>query len=266
MFSITQRLALFLALWSCLSGCASLNSRDDIRALNRIYRVRAGQTLYQADAQGGLTEKRLNQPADAALYQRADTLFAAFDPHTLPPSDGNPTTFDQGDSASLLFVHYKPRLRLIEEKSPWFYYQLTSFDIDLFTVLFKYRFPQRDRPGQLATSANIGVYTGIRYDLGRFRNIYLRGEQRSDVQSFSFGIGSVLSIDPVLVNEFNTNGLITTEYEALGVNYGLATIVGYKSVTAGLAVGFENLADRNNRAWVYRQKPWLGFTVGININ
>lgn len=154
----------------------------------------------------------------------------------------------------------------MEEKSPWFYYQLTSFDIDLFTIPFKYRFAQAGRPGELVTSANLGVYTGIRYDLGRFRTISFRSERRSDIQSFSVGLGAVFSIDPVTINEYNTKGRVLDEYEALGLNYGLATIVGYKSITAGLALGFENIADRNNRLWVYRQKPWLGLTVGININ
>jgi hypothetical protein len=143
---------------------------------------------------------------------------------------------------------------------------LTTFDIDLFTIPFKYRFSTVGRPGQLSTSANVGVYAGIRFDLGRYRKIYYRREQHSDIQSFSFGVGTVFSIDPVLVNEFNTEGRVTQEYEALGVNYGLAAIFGYKRVTAGLVLGFENLADRNNRLWVYRQKPWLGLMVGININ
>ncbi|CCH01207.1 hypothetical protein FAES_3198 [Fibrella aestuarina BUZ 2] len=260
------RLFASTALAGLLSGCASVSSHTDIMELNRIYRVRANQTLYVADRQGSVQAKRLQQPASAALYKRADTLFASFVPHTLAPADQNPQTLDRADSTAVLFLSYTPRIKTVEEKSPWFYYQLTSFDIDLFTIPFKYRFPTAARPGQLATNANIGLYTGIRYDQGRFRNIFFRGERRSDVESFSFGLGTLVSINPVVVNEFNTDGLVTGEYEALGVNYGLAAIVGYKGLTAGLALGFENLADRNNRYWVYRQQPWLGLTVGININ
>jgi hypothetical protein len=266
MFARVRQSILLLLFSTFLSGCASVAKRSEITELNRIYRIRADQTLFGLDTRGRVMTKSLKRSASAALYEREDTLYAEFVPGTLPASDGNAGTIDRSDSLSTLFFHYNRRLDRVEEKSPWFYYQLTTFDIDLFTIPFKYRFPTAGRPGQLSTSANLGVYTGIRYDLGRYRNIYYRRERRSDIQSFSFGLGTVLSIDPVLVNEFNTLGRVTDEYDALGVNYGLAAILGYKSLTAGLAIGFENLADRNNRLWVYRQKPWLGLTVGININ
>ncbi|KAA9350004.1 hypothetical protein [Larkinella humicola] len=262
---IRQAFLLFVLL-GFASGCASVARRYQITELNRVFRVRANQTFFTQDSHGKVTKKTLNYPAKAALYQEQDTLYAEFVSTTLRASDNDPTTIDQADSMKTLFVHYNPRVNFVEEKSPWFYYQLTTFDIDLFTIPFKYRFSTAGRPGQLSTSANVGVYAGIRFDLGRYRNIYYRRDQHSDIQSFSFGIGTVLSIDPVLVNGFNTAGRVTDEYEALGVNYGLATIFGYKRVTAGLVLGFENLADRNNRLWVYRQKPWLGLMVGININ
>lgn len=259
----TLLLGLFV---SFLSGCASVAKRSEITELNRIYRIRANQTLFTLNSRGQVTTKSLNQSADAALYEREDTLYADFIPGSLPVPDEDTRTIDRADSLSIFFFHYNRRLDRVDEKSPWFYYHLTTFDIDLFTIPFKYRFATAGRAGQLSTSANLGVYTGIRYDLGRYRNIYFRRERRSDIQSFSFGLGTVLSIDPVLVNAFNTLGRVTDEYDALGINYGLAAILGYKSLTAGLALGFENLADRNNRLWVYRQKPWLGLTVGININ
>ncbi|GAB3315190.1 hypothetical protein GCM10027299_04190 [Larkinella ripae] len=262
-----MRSAFFLLILTVfLSGCANVAKRSEITDLNRVYRIRANQTFFAKNARGQITAKLLKRPANAALYQREDTLYAEFVPASLPLSDSNPKTIDQSDSLALLFLHYNRRLDYIEEKSPWFYYQLTSFDIDLFTMPFKYRFSTAGRPGQLAAGANFGAYFGIRYDLGRYRNIYYRRERRSDIQSFSFGIGTLVSIDPVLINAYNTLGRVPYEYDALGVNYGLAAIFGYKRVTAGLALGFENLADSNNRLWIHRQKPWLGLTVGININ
>lgn len=257
---------LFLVFTVLLSACARVRSRSDITALNGIYQVRAGQTLQATNGKGQTISRLLTKSARAALFQQADTLYAAFVSAYLPPIDADSQTLDQADSGAAFFVHHPPALGPVERKSPWFYYQLTSFDVDLFTIPFKYRFATAQRPGELASSANLGIYTGLRYDLGRYRTISFRNQQRTDIQSFSFGLGTVLSIDPVLINEFNTDGRVTQEYEALGFNYGLATIVGYKSITAGLALGFENLADRNNRLWVYRQKPWLGLTVGININ
>lgn len=255
-----------LLIGSLCTACASLRQTSDIMSLDGIYRIRPNQRLYLLNRQGRVQPVTLTKPADAALFQREDTLYAEFIPATLPPADGDPRTLDQSDSAAFTFYHHNARLDRLQEKSPWFYYQLTGFDVDLFTVPFKYRFAQRSRAGELSTSANVGVYTGIRYDLGRYRNIYYRRERRSDVESFSFGVGTVLSIDPVTVNEFNTDGRFRGEYDAVGLSYGVATIVGYKALTAGLTVSFENLADRNNHLWVYRQKPWLGVLIGINLN
>lgn len=264
---MTQHRAFWLLLLGSLfTACAGVRQSSDITALDRVYRVRANQRLYILNARGQIRPVSLLRPADAALFQREDTLYAEFAPATLPPADKDPLTLDQSDSLAFTFYHYNAKLDRLAEKSPWFYYQLTTFDVDLFTIPFKYRFAQPGRAGELATSANIGLYTGIRYDLGRYRNVYYRRERRSEVESFSFGVGSVFSFDPVTVNEFNTDGRFTGEYDALGFSYGAATIVGYKSITAGLTVSFQNLADRNNRLWVYRQKPWLGITIGINLN
>ncbi len=263
---ICHRTVWLLLIGSLFAACAGVRSTSDITALDRIYRVRANQRLYILNAQGRVRPVSLLRPADAALFQREDTLYAEFAPATLPPADNDPRTLDRSDSLAFTFFHHNAKLDKLEEKSPWFYYQLTTFDVDLFTVPFKYRFPQRNRAGELSTSANVGVYTGVRYDLGRYRNVYYRRERRSELESFSFGLGSVLSIDPITVNEFNTDGRFTGEYDGVGLSYGLAALVGYKSITAGLTVAIENLADRNNRLWVYRQKPWLGIFVGINLN
>jgi len=46
----------------------------------------------------------------------------------------------------------------------------------------------------------------------------------------------------------------------------LASIVGYKTFTAGLALGFENLMSADNRVWIYHNKPYLGVTIGLNLN
>lgn len=169
----TRQALLFSLVVGLLSGCASVSPRSDITELNRIYRLRAKQTLYAIDARSRVTTKRLSRPASAVLYEREDTLYAEFVPTTLPPVDNDPKTIDRADSLATLFWYYNRRVDFLEEKSPWFYYQLTTFDVDLFTIPFKYRFPTPGRPGELSTSANLGVYIGIRYDLGRYRNIYL---------------------------------------------------------------------------------------------
>lgn len=249
-----------------LTGCLSLHSKSDVTNLNRVYTVKSGQLLQVRDTAGHVLTKRLSHRAAALLYEQQDTLLVQFAPTTLPAADRDPTTLDQSDSAGTAFVHYPKTNPWPEQINPWFRYQSITFDVDLFTVLFKYRFGQPQRPGQLLTTTNVGAYVGIRYDRARYRTIRNQFSFRSEIRPLSVGLGGFVSVNPTTVNEYTTAGRFTGEYEALGINYGLASIFGYRSVTAGLAFGLENLADANNAVWVYRNKPWLGLTIGLNIN
>jgi hypothetical protein len=47
---------------------------------------------------------------------------------------------------------------------------------------------------------------------------------------------------------------------------GIAGIIGLNNLTAGLAVGWDNLLDRNKKHWIYQGKPWIGFVFGLNLN
>ncbi|QJW90126.1 hypothetical protein HNV11_12435 [Spirosoma taeanense] len=249
------------------TSCASLHRRSEILELNDIFQICPNQRLFMYAGQRGrvITKENISL-TKAALYERNDTLFAEFIAASLPKPDNNPRTLDQSDSSAILFVHYNPVLNRIKEESPWFNYQLKSFDVDLFTVPFKYRFRQGERPGQLNTNPNAGVYIGVRYDRGNYRTLFFRGQRESQRRSFSFGLGGFASVGSTLVSSFTTNGRITEEYEALGFNYGLALILGYKTFTAGLALGFENLANNHNPLWIYRNKSYLGVTIGLNLN
>lgn len=256
---------LFGLLLLVATSCASVHQRSEILELDDIFQIRPRQTLFMYQ-QGKVITKENTQLTKAGLYERNDTLFAEFIARSLPPIDADPRTLDQSDSSAVLFVHHNPVLKRIKEESPWFNYQLKSFDVDLFTVPFKFRFPQDGRPGQLNTNPNVGIYVGLRYDRGGYRTLFFRRERRSEIRSLSFGLGGFASVGSALVSSFTTSGAVTDEYEALGLNYGLASIVGYKTFTAGLALGFENLISTDNQFWIYRNKPYLGVTIGLNLN
>jgi len=249
-----------------LTGCLTLRSKSDVTNLNRVYTVKSGQLLQIRDTAGRVLTRQLSHRAVALLYEQQDTLLVRFAPTALPIADCDPKTLDQSDSAGTAFVHYPKINRWPEQVNPWFRYHSITFDVDLFTVLFKYRFGQPQRAGQLLTTTNVGAYVGIRYDRARYRIIRNQFSFRSETRPLSVGLGGFVSLNPTTVNEYNTAGRFTGEYEALGINYGLASIFGYRSITAGLAFGLENLADANNTIWVYRNKPWLGLTIGLNIN
>ncbi|MCK8494815.1 MULTISPECIES: hypothetical protein [Spirosoma] len=255
-----------LLLFLLASSCASIRQRDDTTQLNQVFQIPRYQDLYAHTQKGSVQTKRLHRPAKAGLYQKHDTLFVEFLAETLLESDSDPKTIDQSDSSAIFFLHYNPTLNKIEEKSPWFRYQTTALDIDLFTMPFKYRFSTANQPGQLEDKLNVGVYMGGRYDLGRYRTIYFRKNHRSEISTFSVGLGGFFCISSARVDPFSTLGQVQDEYYALGVNYGVSTIISIRSFSAGLALGFEQITDRNRALWIYQHKPWLGITVGINLN
>ena len=248
------------------TSCASLRQRDDTTQLNQVFQIPKYQELFAYAKKGGVKTKTLLHPAKAALYQKHDTLYVEFLAETLRPTDADPNTLDQSDSLAIFFLHYNPTLKKIEEKSPWFRYQTTGLDIDLFTLPFKYRFKTADQPGQLEDKLNVGIHIGGRYDLGRYRTVYFRRNHRSEISTFSLGLGGFFCVGPAKVDPFSTVGRLQDEYYGLGLNYGLATTLSVGGFSAGLALGLEQLADRNRHVWIYQHKPWLGVTFGLNLN
>ena len=138
--------------------------------------------------------------------------------------------------------------------------------MDVFTLPFKYRFATVGQPGQLEDKLNVGIHAGYRYDLGQYRTVYFRRNQHSEVSSFSIGLGGFLCFAPANVTSFSTAGRVQDDYQALSVNYGLASTISVGTFSAGLAVGVERLTNGDRVVWIYENKLWLGITVGVNLN
>lgn len=257
---------LLLGLGLLLSACSTLRQRDDTAQLNQVFRIPKNQHMFAYTAKGGVVAKTITRPLQAVLYQQQDTLYAEFIAASLPPPDKDPTTLDQTDSLAIFFVHYKPTLKKLQDKSPWFRYQTTGLDVDLFTLPFKYRFATAGQPSQLDDKLNVGVHVGYRYDFGRHRTVYFRHHQYEQLATFSVGLGGFLCVAPATVTSFSTSGQVQDDYQGLGINYGLATTFSYGSVSAGLAVGVERLATPDRAVWIYENKPWVGVTIGLNLN
>lgn len=68
------------------------------------------------------------------------------------------------------------------------------------------------------------------------------------------------------MNPFVTNDYIQSEYDGFIITKGIAGLIGVGEFTFGGAINFDQLMDKNRKAWIYQGKPWLGITVGFNIN
>lgn len=141
-----------------------------------------------------------------------------------------------------------------------------SIDLDLGTVLFKYRFNRNALPNQLSSNLNFAVYCGYRHDYYKFSiaKDALKHYKRS-VRHFEFDMGVFAGFGSTPMNPSVTQNAITTEYDGIVFQKGIALFIGSKSFTIGLGVGTDGLMDSNRKSWIYQEKPWMGVMIGLNL-
>jgi hypothetical protein len=140
----------------------------------------------------------------------------------------------------------------------------TSADVDLSTVLLKYRPAVADVQSQLNANINGIFYAGFRKDFFRIKshlsplreiNTFVRHT------GFDFGLFAGIGITPV--NPTVTRNRTTREYDGIVFQKGISVFVTFEDMSVGLALGFDNLLDNNKDIWIYNQKPWIGIAIGI---
>ena len=155
-----------------------------------------------------------------------------------------------------------------------FHFSKTSIDIDLTSVLFKYR-PTRSwttpvsghLPGQLVTDFNAAIYAGPRFD--KYNIIAQQdplGKCRYRVVNRGFDVGILAGLGTTPINPFTTRNQLTTEYSALLIQTGLAAFIETSFASFGISGGFDFITGSQRRYWVYQGKPWIGLVIGIALN
>ena len=142
-----------------------------------------------------------------------------------------------------------------------------SFDIDFFTIPLKFRPNQNDVPSQLNTTLNGAVYFGYRTD--KYVLNYIAnplGKSDRLINHFGFSMGVFSGFGNTFMSPTNTNNILQQEYDGIVLSKGLAGIFAFNNITVGLALGFDNLLDKNKKIWIYENKYWLGLTFGLNLN
>jgi hypothetical protein len=141
-----------------------------------------------------------------------------------------------------------------------------SVDLDLTTVLLKFRFPQTVLPAQLNSHFNAALYAGLRKDWYHFRDHTDPLGRRVRKQTHrEIDLGPFIGFGATAVNPSTTASRITEEYDGVVLQKGLALFIGSGQLTIGLGLGFDGLLSQHRRVWIYREKPWLGFLIGLNL-
>lgn len=143
----------------------------------------------------------------------------------------------------------------------------SSFDIDVLTIPFKYRPSEKGFPNQLNANFSGALYAGLRNDFYHFNyRTNGLGENRRKLTHFGFSFGVFSGIGSSAINPWVTQNQVSSEYDGFLLMNGVAGIVAVNKLTFGLGLGIDHLLDKNKKYWIYNHKPWIGLTVGLNLN
>ena len=147
-------------------------------------------------------------------------------------------------------------------------FRQNSFDVDVLSVLFKYRPALKGFPNQFNTSVlNGAFYFGYRTDVYhlKYKETPLRIFKRNMTHyGFSYGVFSGLGASRI--DEFVTQGGVNIQYDGFVNLTGIAAIIAINKLSFGVNCGVDHLLDRNRHVWLYQGKPWVGISVGLNLN
>ncbi len=140
----------------------------------------------------------------------------------------------------------------------------TSADIDLSTVLLKYRLQEGDVPPQLSYNVNGVFYIGFRKDFFRITSHVSAANVRNTfIRHIGFDFGPFAGIGITPVNPTVTMGRTIQEYDGIVFQKGFAIFGTFENMSVGISLGFDNLLDEKRSIWIYNQKPWIGLVLGI---
>jgi hypothetical protein len=142
-----------------------------------------------------------------------------------------------------------------------------GLDIDISTVLMKYRPSIVELPAQLTTDLNLALYAGWRFD-------FYPVEHRKDplnrsyanIGNRGFDFGFFAGPGTTLISPFTTRNKRSDEYNGMILQGGFAGFVESNMASFGLAVGYDYLFSKDRAIWIYHNKPWVGFMIGVALN
>jgi hypothetical protein len=144
-------------------------------------------------------------------------------------------------------------------------FRTNTFDLDLTSILFKSRRSQDDVPSQFSADLNFAIFAGFRRDFYKIVTpLHARQEVKSRITAIGFDLGVFAGIGSSPVNPTVTNYKISQQYDGMIFQKGVAGFISINKMSLGLALGFDNLLDKNKSSWIYNQKPYLGLIISVS--
>lgn len=142
-----------------------------------------------------------------------------------------------------------------------------SLDIDITSILLKYRPSVYGLPAQLTTDLNLALYTGWRND--SYQILSKKdplGKRYYKINNRGYDFGFFAGPGTTLVSPFTTRNNRADEYNGMIFQGGMAGFIELSMASFGFAAGYDYLMSHDRKIWIYNNKPWVGFVVGIALN
>ena len=175
------------------------------------------------------------------------------------------------DSTAILTnqrVNYTSRQRKFKDNKIEHTFYKPSFDLDAMTIAMKYRPEVNGVPNQLTTNFSGAVFAGYRIDAYHLNykrtplNIY-----KQSVKHMGYSVGLYAGLGSSLIDGTTLNDPSSSiQYEGVLLITGVALTTAIENLTFGVSLGTDHLLDKYSSQWIYEGQPYLGFTLGLNIN
>ena len=154
---------------------------------------------------------------------------------------------------------YYVSIALIESDSsapvPWVF-RKQSLDIDITTILLKYRPSVSGLPPQLTADLNFALYAGWRHDSYKIKDrIDPLGKRHRKISNMGYDYGIFAGSGVTPVNPFTTNNKTVNDYSGMIFQLGIAGFLESNIASFGLSVGFDHLLNSDREIWVYQNRP-----------
>jgi len=190
--------------------------------------------------------------------------------HTRTPGGSGKSTVYvevQGDSADIVALDNNGNSTGTPVRiSPGQMLRKPSFDIDVLVIVFKYRPELPSLPSQLTTDFNGNVFFGYRNDWFTLHEKKTPLGVRRRISQKSISVGVFGGLGTTFISPWTTNNQTTDEYSGFILTKGISAMLGVRSLTVGLGIGWDNLVDRDKDIWIYQYTPWYGLTLSLNLN
>ncbi|TLV03402.1 hypothetical protein [Dyadobacter luticola] len=205
--------------------------------------------LYQTKTQGKKSRVYVKNDGDSILVYKVEKGWKQLKPQ---PERLKPTVYAVGKGD-----------KEIESSN----YRKSAFDLDVLTMPFKYRPSTRSFSPQLSNHLNGAIYIGYRrdaYQLSYNQNPIGQVSQHITHLGLSGGFATGIGVTPM--NPWVTQNNINVEYDGFIWSKALVIMAAVEKLNFGLALGMDHLLESNKKYWIYQGKPYLGLTVGLNLN